>query len=536
MLGYIFGFTIFASLVGSLFELFNGRDKKPIAVFVTTFIVMGMARAAIIYFLLPPFSHWLAGGYPLLFFVNLFIPALISLAFGYREYGDWAANGAGIGMLIGVVLLIIYSVFAIFTAPAWCNTRQIRQRIGLLELQAAKSPYPNTDLDNIIRVPASVALSKAGNALSSGENAAIGSYLQPNRAYIQLVQGRPFYVIDLRVTSWVGFRQAGAVIPGYLLVDANDENAPVEFRLGYKIRYAPYARWNLDLDRYVYTSFLLGTPYRIQDLDGMEVDDDFNPTYTGTVMRHSLGFQGLNVAGLYQVDPQNGVGVTIRKNEIPEWIDRVYPLEWVKTQVDLWGKFANHDACSRSQLGQVQLDWVNDVTIPEGLEYQITLTSMGEDPSLTQIITVNPTTGLGIVYPAQGKTIQGIKAMVEQRSKLLNPAGYVADECEIHRILNSNTVYCILTFQNGSDYSIGGYAFVDVELAMNNNLEDVAVAATFDEAYFQYQEVKSRVSEGTDLAATQSDIQVTGTVLSNNWVNYGGEAGSYLLNVKVNDK
>ncbi len=532
MFGYILGFTGLAVVAGILFELFNGYEKKIAAVAITTLVITGLMNWLVIYFAMPAFSHWLAGGYPWMFFLNIFIAAIISLAWGFSEYGEGHYVGGGVGFGVGTVLLIVYAIIAANTSPSWCNTGQIRQRIGILELNQATSPYPSTDLDNIIRVPASVALSKAGNTLSSGENAALGNYLQPNRAYIQRIQGQPYYVIDLKVTDWVGYRQAGEVIPGYLLVNANDENAPVEFRLGYKFKYAPLARFDLDLDRLVYTTFLLGKSNMIQDLDGLEVDDDFKPTYTGSVMSHVQGFQGTDITSIYQVDPETGAGTQLSLEEKPEWLDRVYPFDWVKAQVELWGKFSNHEACSWTQIGQTQIDWANDVTIPNGLEYQFTMTSMGNDPALTGLISVNPTTGVGTVYPMSGKTVYGIKAMVEQRSKLLNPAGYTADECEVHRILDSNTAYCILTTSSEGDYSIGGYAFVDTEMAMNNNLEDIAIASTFDEAYYAYQQVKARVSGQTQLANTQNDIQAVGTVLSNDWVNYGGEAGSYLINVQ----
>lgn len=539
MFGYIFGFTVFAAAVGFVLELFNGRDKKPVATAVISAIVMGIINTLVIYFVMPPFSHWLSGGWPWMFFINLFVPAFVVLGAGYGDY-EWNARGGGIGFGLGVVLLTIYGAIAAFMPPAWCNDTQIKQRFQALNLTPATEAYHTTDLANLIRVPESVALSRAGNALSSGENAALGNYLQPRRAYIQTIQGNVSYVINLQVTNWVAFRQAGEAIPGYLLVDAVDQNAPIEFRLGYQFKYAPTARWGLDLDRRVYADFLLGTGYRIADLDGMEVDDNFNPTYVGTVMSHFMGFQGLKPSGLYLFDPTTGQQGQTTLDEKPTWLDRVYPLDWVKEYVGLWGQFNNHSACSWSNLGQEQLDWANDVATPGGVEYQLTLTSMGVEPSLTRLVSFDPTTGEGKIYAMTGKTIQGITTLIEQSSKTLNPTGFVADECEIHRILNRNTAYCILTSTYKAadgmvDVSIGGYAFVDINQAMNNNLEDVAIAKTFDEAYFKYQEVVARVGGDADLSSTQSDIQVVGTVQTNTWVQYGGEAGSFLIGVLADD-
>lgn len=536
----IIGFTFFSLVVALLTGLSYEHKGRIIGTLITNLIVMGIVNFVLIYFLMPPFSHWLADGWPLMFFLNLFIPAGLSFSIGFVD--DNASNDAragAIGLGFGAILLVVYFVIALFTPPVVCNDTDVKQWSNTLKLENATTAYPETDLSNIIRVPEKLALSNAGNALTSGSNAVYGSYLAPNRAYLQIIQGHAYWAVDLRVTDWVAYRQQGSFIPGYLLVDAIDPGAPVQFRLGYHMEYVPTAGWNLDLDRKVYDEFLIGNQFHIDDLDAVEVTEDGHPYYVGTLLKHAIGFRGMDIAGLYQFDPETSVGQQLSLEEKPTWLDRVYSEDFVAGYIKLWGLFHNHTVCSWSQLGQEQIDDKSDVVTPNGLEYQFTTTSLGADPSLVHLITFDPTTGQGLIYPMSGKTLEGIKAMVETRSSKLNPnGGFIADICQLHEILGADTAYCVLlskttSSDNADHYGLGGYAFVDVEAAINSQQNVVAIAETFDEAYRQYQEIRARVTGNTDLASSETDVQIIGKVLSNTWVSING--GSFVLSVQDAD-
>lgn len=544
--------TAIAAVSAFVLSLFNERGRYnnssvgPVTAAVIAGIVMFFVNWLILYFGMPSFSWWSTGGWPLIVFLNWFVGSSAALLPLLEENN---ANGGAIGWGIGVVALIIWGIALLLTPPAMCDNPSYKQLANIMPMTDATSAYPNTDLSLVIRVPQSVALSNAGNALSSGDNGALGSYMQANRAYIQSIAGHPYYVVDLRVTDWRAFNNQGGVIPGYVLVDAIDPSAPVQFKGGYSIRYAPDAMWGQDLDRRVYMDYILGTPFRVADLDGMEVDDEFVPYYTGTMMRHQMGYTALVVDSLYQFDPQSGTGTHLTLDQKPAWLDRVYPMETFAQYAEWWGSYHAHDVCNWSgQAGMEMVDRVNDVIIPGGIEYQITMTSVGNDPSLTHLITVNPTTGQATLYPFRGKTIEGIEKLVKVASKKLNPAGYNAEDCEIHRLLDHNVAYCMLTFANdtnsgstsnpgvGDDIVIGGYAFVDIESAMNNQIEDVAIGASFNEAYANFQTIVARAGMDANLANNQSDVQVVGTVVDNVRVDYpSADTPSFLITVQPDD-
>lgn len=539
-------FTIFSGAVAFILEALNnerGSDAHPVSAALITAVVMFIVNWMIIYFGMPYFTWWSIDGGPLLFFLNFLAGVIMAGIFG-------ASNDTGTGAIGGFVtwciLLAAWGLILLFTPPAPCDNPTYKQLAGQLKLQDASAAYPDVDLADIIRVPESVALSKAGNILSNtGQGGSLGSYLAPNRAYIQIIQGKPFYVIDLKVTDWWAFRTQGEVIPGYILVDATDPIPDAVLHPGYKMRFAPGAQWYNDLDRRVYMDYLLGTRNRVQDLDGMEIDDNFVPHYVGTLEQHQIGYTGMGITGLYDFDPQTGVGTKLPLAEKPNWLERVYPVEWFTTYAGYWGKYHIYNVCSgNGQFGQEMVDRTSVVAIHNGLEYQITMTSVGNDPSLTHLITVEPTTGKATLYPFKGITMEAMESDVAAASKKLNPAGYSAEGCQIVRLLNRDTVYCMMTYTDTTTTSLqgqnhvvlGGYAFADMQAIAAGNLESIAVGKTFDDAYAEYQQITASTGIQNSLANTQQDVQVVGTVIDNAQVDYpNAQNRSFLITVQKDD-
>jgi len=549
MIGYILIFTAIAVAAAIAFELFNGSDHKVVPVAITALIVGLLVNWVAIYLINLPFSHVMTGGYIILFFTNLALATGISAAYGMFRYNE-IFNGMTAGVITLIITAIIAGVISSATTPGLCDTNGLRAQIALLDLQPAPEgmTFHPTSLDQLIKVPASAALTKAGNELSGGENVALGNYLQPAVPYLTHVQGVPTYVVDLKVTNAMGYRNAAAngespAIPGYALVNAIDGSTKPELRLGYKIVYAPEALFSYDLDRKVYFDYLLPQNKLVSDLNGMEIDDNFVPSYTGTVMGHPLSYKTTQPIGIYQLDPTTGEGRFVSLSDVPvelPHLDRVYPLNWVLDQVVLWGRFNNHESCNPwNSNGQVQIDSSNEVITPNGIEYQISMTGMGDDPSMTQLITVDAKTGKGFIFPLTGKSIESIQDQFKGLTKKLRVDGLKVDECELHALgtdsdIPTNTAYCIFT--NSDQYgntNIGGYGFVALDNADDD--ADYALSDTFDGAYNEYLKIRSSVAGNTVIANTANDITITGVVASNEWVS-DAETGSRLINVVTEDQ
>ncbi|MBI4065176.1 hypothetical protein HY409_02310 [Candidatus Gottesmanbacteria bacterium] len=541
---YSLAFAAGAAAAAGLFELFNGRFKHPVSAGFITGVLTFIVNAGIVYFGMPPFTHWLAAGYPILFFVDLAIAAVIVVIDSAVTYEEHRADGSGGYVAAGtfVVFLVVWGMVAAVTPPgAFCDNPGYQRMVALINVADSDAAFPDTNLDSLVRVAPETAMLKASRAI--GGDANIGSYLEVNNPYLQKVQGRWVYVVDLKVKDWRAFETKGAVVPGYIVVSATDPQAEAEFRTGYAIRYAPDARWDQDLDRHAYLGFLLGSPYRVMDLRGMEVDEEWNPHYTGTLLRHEVGFEGKVVVGMLDVNPQSGEMAMYTVGEVPEWIDRIWPLELVKSYAGWWGSYIDHRACElQGAAGQRAIDNTNDVVTSAGLEFQVTMTSVGTDQSLTEILYVEPRTGIATRYKLTGATIQAIDNLVDEASREITAEGYEPVECELQVLLGRQVWYCVLTGRGGGeDLSSGSYAgvaFVQVKFTSDNT--KVIIAETLEEAYAQLQrQIATESSDDPTLREAQEKIQVEGVIERKASIGQDGfdttGGGAFLFLIKADD-
>ncbi len=529
-LGLSFVTAILAALFAAIYPLFGisnqARDRYSRVAnrsFVPAIIAAILAFiATMVYFVfgLPVFDH-------LVHYFTLGLIAAISAFLPSFVY-SWATDesetgGYAITTVIILAALIANSVATpfLFFQPGFCDQVGTQKMVSLLKIKDGEGDIHPTDLSSIIRVSPENALLKARRSLPSGAN--LGSYLEFNRAYLQEVAGHYYYVVDLKVKDWRAYETNGAVIPGFILVDAMNNEAEAEFRAGYSIKYSPNMDElkflnDQDLDRYVYFNFILNNPgFRVMDLDGMELDDSLTPYYTGTVLKTVVGWQGKDVAGVITVNAQTGEIQYYELGNIPEWVDRVYPLEWGYTMLNnWWGPYAYYQVCQfQGKSNQREVDAANDVITSNGLEFQYTMTSPNSDQSITEIIYMDPRTGDLTKYPASGSTVIGVDNLIDEASRKLTAEGYEPVECELQFILGRKVWYCILNGRgagdNTSSGSHNGFAFVQ-----DTNTEEgtkVIIEATLEEAYRQLQrQIATEGGDVTDIANSTNVMQFVGVI------------------------
>lgn len=537
---YVIGFTLFAMVFGAVIELFNGNKKHVISTAVITGILAAIVNAGITYFFEPQFYHLLNfEGYPIMLAVNAVIAIVVSVViYGLEtniEDTFPGSVGAGLITLAGFGLTWAAIAYVANSPGIICDNGGYQQMANQLTLTPATSPFPDTDLNELIRVAPVTAMQKASAAINQAD---MGSYLQPNRAYLQRIGTVGYhvvYIVDLKVTDWRAYRDRGAVVPGFVVVDAMDPKTPGEFHGGLSIKYSPEAQWNDDLDRYVYFSFVLGKPYKMDDLNGMEVDDDMKPFYPGTLLKPNIGFQGKVVDGVLMVDPQTGSMQQLANNAIPDWMDRVYSRDYVSTYIGWWASYHNHQDCTgQGKAGQEKIDDVHDVITSRGVEYQFTMTSVGEDIATTELIQVSARTGGGVIYPGGGRIVSAIKTLVQSASRKITSEGYDVGLCQLHALLSQEVWYCVLVTPGESGGNTAAYAFVQKTRA--DDINAVAVDPTFDGAYTKLQRIIAAGSgDNTQLSEQQQKQQYSGVVNHKVFVPVINDVGSFLFSVTADD-
>lgn len=515
----IFFTALLCSLGATAFAVFMetfSEDKHRVGVGAWTFALTLCLNAFVLYIIQPYFSYLWVGGVPMLLFVNLGVVLLCSTVASidgrvedrYGTVWSWA---------VSVVVLVIWLVGLVFTPPMWdvVDNHSWDQMAGFLQVEEASEPRENSDLPNMLREAPETCINDAKTKLAGD----LGTYLEINKTSIQEVNGHWYCITDFRVSNWKGLNERGGVIPGYLVKDIEQQGVPTEFRQGYQMRYVPTAGWQQDLERYVYQNYSLKSGLRVSGLDNLEVDDQWNPKYTGTLLKHKIGFRGQEVVGVLVVDPQTGQIEQYDLGEMPSWVNRVYPMDLVESWAEWWSTYANWDAQFgiQSSAGKRQVDEINDVVGPgKQLEYQITITSVGSDQSLTEILYVNPKTGKATRYPAEGKTLTKVDDLIQSESTRLKTTGYEPEECELQRLLGRDVWYCILTDQGGNDSgnsgSYGGVGFLQTRHTSDNT--KVIVAASIEEGYrLLRQQIAREGQDNPDMQSEEAElIQVAGTI------------------------
>jgi len=250
------------------------------------------------------------------------------------------------------------------------------------------------------------------------------------------------------------------------------------------------------LYRHVYFNYLINDQWQVDDLT-LEINDNGQPFYTASLLEHTVGWQGQRVVGVMTVDPLDGeIAVyQLAKGDIPTWIDRIYSLDWVEEYAAWWAKHHQYEECRfRGTAGQKQIDRVNDVLRHGELVYQVTLTSVGADQSLTDIVYINPKTGEARITDISGATLDGVESLVHEATY----RRFTPEECELHQILGQPVWYCVL---NGSGGSYAGVSFIQAKYSSEYTrvIQDATLMGGYDKLKQQI------ILDNPDLVDLQSE-------------------------------
>ncbi len=463
---------------------------------------------------------------------------LLSYANGIGDY----EGGVGVYFARGIPIILLICVFAwwvgsmmAFVEPnhwllngqaPWCDPSGTAKMLQLFQpKEGTPGTLPDADPNHLIRVTQEVAIAKARQAFPGD----IGSYLQPGIAYLQKLDGRWVYIVDLKPSDQQSFNNAGGNSPGYVIVSAEDPNAQAVYRGGFKIHYVPDLGWPMDndLDRYVYYHFTL--PFArglvVDDLHGMEVrDGDDRPFYTGSLEQPVVGYEGKKIVGMIAVDAQTGE-ITWWKSvsQIPSWVDRIYPEDYIQDLAsNWWAKYANHYVCIPwGQTGQVSIDSSSYQLTGHGdAQYVFTYTSPNSsDTTMVGELVVNPTSGAAINIPLKGATESAAQQIIQKYLDSVSQRAQLDPEfCQLQQIYSRYVWYCVVN--QGDTYR--GVSLLDT--AYTTDPSKVLYAQDLTTLVGLYQQQLSGTLPPGTIPNAGGTISLTGTVthLSNVLVNQGG--------------
>ena len=303
------------------------------------------------------------------------------------------------------------------------------------------------------------------------------SQFEVNDSYDQInYNDSPYRVTPLEYSNlikWFTNRKEG--LPAYIRVDmVTQESEVVELKEGMKYSTSEH------FGRNIYRHLRLNYPAKMFDEVAFEIDDDGSPYWIAPVYDYKIGFfGGKDIIGAVLVDAVSGDHKYYDIDEVPNWVDRVYPSDLVITQLENYGKYTNGFLNSIfSQKGVLQpTDGYNYIALNDDVYLYTGLTSVSKDASNVGFALINLRTKEGKYYNISG---------AEEHSAMSSAEGKVQNlkyTATFPILVNANGEPSYFLSLKDSSNLVKMYAFVSVK-----NYQIVATGSSVSEAEENYYE------------------------------------------------
>ena len=371
-----------------------------------------------------------------------------------------------------------------------------RSQLGQPEIKTFSEDLQAVDLSQVPIVDKSLAYNLANKKL--GERPGLGSQAVLGEPIIQQVNGKLVWVAPLYHSGLFKWLTNMDGTPGYIVVSATNVN-DVTYVEDYKIKYQPNAFLFDNLTRYVrFTSSLFRgiTDY------SFELDDSGQPYWVVTTYRNKAGFALPEATGAVLVNATTGQWERYSLEEIPEWVDRVQPEDFILNQIDNSGIYV-HGIFNFSNKDKFQTSEGNAIVYNDGDCYLFTgLTSVGSDDSAIGFMMVDMVTKEPYKYQIAGATEQAAQRSAE--GKVQN-YGYEATFPLIINLEGQPTYFMSLKDRDAG--LIKQYAFVSVV-----NYSIVGTGETISDALSDYNRSLKNSGVSSDFSVQGEEETVTAQV------------------------
>jgi len=223
-------------------------------------------------------------------------------------------------------------------------------------------------------------------------------------------KGRPVRIATLMyadLIKWFTNRSDG--LPAYLLIDMVTQNVEL-VRLPEGIKYTNVEHFGRNLYRHIrfhYPTYMFSNPV-------MEVNEEGTPYWICPRLVKTIGlFGGVDVKGAVLVNAVSGECEYYE--EVPDWVDNLYPASLIVQQYDYYGMY--HNGFLNSLFGQrdvtVTTDDYNYIAMGDDVWVYTGVTSTGGDQSNIGFILTNQRTKESKFYSCAGATEHSAMASAE---------------------------------------------------------------------------------------------------------------------------
>ncbi|MBS1997155.1 MAG: hypothetical protein JSS86_12625 [Cyanobacteria bacterium SZAS LIN-2] len=286
----------------------------------------------------------------------VFQPELTGSFFGFFWPLAWAlvpaavigcicAQGSAKSVLTTVAagaLLVLWPTIQ-YTANAWGsgNAKLFASIPQVTTINDPKATIPPSDEQHIVRVTPAMASFSARQALSGRNN--LSTRYAIGDMTLQAIKGHRYYAAPIVPTNfndtfWTPAWGGRSESPGYVLIDAEHDKAPVEIHDEFHITLFSDGAFGMSLKRFAYQQ---GYDQGSLENAAFEVDDNFQPHWTLTYITPAIGnITGSKISKVLVIDVASAEPVLHAYNQgeaAIKWVDRVVSGDLVREYAKDWG-------------------------------------------------------------------------------------------------------------------------------------------------------------------------------------------------------
>lgn len=399
---------------------------------------------------------------------------------------------------IAWLILILGAIGSSSMFHARSRYKAVSEMVDRIEDSGDVSAFPNllgkdNDTSNLPLIGIPEAIKKAETEM--GRMPALGSqfYIMEEDVTSQSINGELCYVIPLQPKDFLKWDRKGN--RGYFIVDRNNGKTTFVEDSLMTTTMAPFG----DATKRIIIRYLrsIGEPGLVTEISP-EVDDGGKFHYVATIYTVD-GIGGMrHVKGIVEVDAATKSCQYYALDEIPEYVDRVYPEDFFEEYLRYYGGFKNGYWNSVFAKKEVQVQTADmDVLYVDGTCYYYTgFTSAGKGESSNGIMMMNSRTGEIEYHVTYGISEDKAQSVAEG---LVQEKGYTASYPLLLKVGNQETYFMLM---RDASENLVSYAFVSYK-----DYTKAAVANSLLEAQATY--VKAFA---TDRSSSVLDEKETKTV------------------------
>lgn len=347
---------------------------------------------------------------------------------------------------------------------------EVSNMVEIIKGDESSDAFPNllgknNDTSNLPLIGVSEAIKLCETEMGKKPSLSSQFEIKEESVTSQSINGELCYVVPIEpIAFWKWDKNVGNY--GYFIVDRNNKKTTFVENSLMTTEYAPF---NSSASRIIY-AFMKGENIKGLIIDiSPEVDDDGNFHYIATVYTKKLGGMK-HVKGVVDLDAIKKTCKFYKLDEIPKFVDRVYPEEFFKEYVKYYGEYSMGfwNAQFAQKNVQVLTDDMDVIYIDGVCYYYSGLMSTKNKNSTSAIVMMNSRTGKITIYNTSG--ISEKRAMELAEGKVQEKE-YTASYPILLKVGNEETYFLLMRDKNEN---LVGYAFVNYHdasfVSVNENL------------------------------------------------------------------